>query len=134
MPLSVISAIFPSTLTNPRGATLLYSNQKSKISPIRKIISASRLISSSHETNSFSRSRLFFKAGAPRCTSDTKYILLRDVTLLPVYESISHFKITANIDVKTKNSSVKMLCSTVFIRYKMEKDQLSAGLFPDYFE
>jgi hypothetical protein len=41
VPLSVNSANFPKIRTNPFGTTFLYSNQKSKISPTRKISFAS---------------------------------------------------------------------------------------------
>jgi len=58
MPLSLISASFPKTLTKPLGTTVLYSNQKSNKSPNKNIASASAFILSNHATNLCSLGKL----------------------------------------------------------------------------
>src|SRR5690606_24304679 len=76
MPLSRSSASLPKVRTKPFGTTVLYSNQKSKRSPRRKITSASCLMLSSHFTKIFSRGKLSACVGAPRWLSLEKYIFL----------------------------------------------------------
>ena len=66
MPSSTNSANFAKSLTNPLGTTVLYSNQKSKISPTMYSSLHCGFMLFKNETIRFSRTALSSKLGMPK--------------------------------------------------------------------
>ena len=66
MPESLISANLPRVLVKPFGTTVLYSNQKSNKSPIKKMAAASFFTAFNQDTNFFSLGSDSSLVGAPK--------------------------------------------------------------------